>query len=109
VLAMLDVDGDVLDRRARSLAKAIGLDRCEIVRTQARVGGGALPLLELEGPAVSLRGDADPVSVAQALRAADPPVIGRIHEGRFLLDPRTLSEDELALVADAVRAAGRTL
>jgi L-seryl-tRNA(Ser) seleniumtransferase len=108
VLAMLDVDDAVLEGRARSLAEAIGLDRCELVRTQARVGGGALPLLELEGPAVALRGDADPVSVAQALRSADPSVIGRIHEGRVLLDPRTLSDDELPVVADAVRATGPT-
>jgi len=32
-------------------------------------------------------------------------VIGRIHDGRVLLDPRTLSDDELELAAAGARAA----
>ena len=105
VLAMLDVDEATLERRAAKLVAAIGSDRCEIVRAVARVGGGALPLFELEGPAVALTGD--PVALATAMRAADPAVIGRIHDGRLLLDPRTLGDEELPAVAEAARAAGR--
>ena len=105
VLAMLDVDEATLEQRAATLAVAIGSDRCEIVRAVARVGGGALPLFELEGPAVALSGD--PVALARAMRAADPAVIGRIHDGRLLLDPRTLGDEELHSVAEAARAAGR--
>jgi L-seryl-tRNA(Ser) seleniumtransferase len=105
VLAMLDVGEEALEQRAAHLATAIGTERCEIVRAVARVGGGALPLFELEGPAVALAGD--PVSLARAMREADPPVIGRIHDGRLLLDPRTLSEEEVPVVADVVRAAGQ--
>jgi L-seryl-tRNA(Ser) seleniumtransferase len=105
VLAMLDVGEATLERRAAKLAAAIGSDRCEIVRAVARVGGGALPLFELDGPAVALCGD--PVALAGAMRAADPAVIGRIHDGRLLLDPRTLVDEELPAVAEAARAAGR--
>ena len=36
------------------------------------------------------------------MRAADPPLIGRINDGRVLLDPRTLADDE---VESAARAA----
>jgi L-seryl-tRNA(Ser) seleniumtransferase len=43
--------------------------------------------------------------VAARLRAADPPVIGRIQDDRLLLDPRTLTDDEIDLVARAVSAA----
>jgi L-seryl-tRNA(Ser) seleniumtransferase len=71
------------------------------VEATARVGGGALPLLELPGPAVALQGSPD--ALAARLRAADPPVIGRIEDGRLLLDPRTLADDEIDLVARAVR------
>jgi L-seryl-tRNA(Ser) seleniumtransferase len=70
------------------------------------VGGGALPLLELEGPALAL--DAPPAGVdalAARLRAGDPPVIGRIHDGRLLLDPRTLRDEEIEETAIAVAAA----
>jgi L-seryl-tRNA(Ser) seleniumtransferase len=104
VLAMLDASEDVLSRRAERLRELIG-GTAEIVRAVAKVGGGALPLLELEGPVVALAANADPVAIACSLRAADPPVVGRIHDGRVLLDPRTLSDDEVALVGTAARTA----
>ena len=49
--------------------------------------------------------DADPGRLARALRRADPPVIARIHDGRVLLDPRTLTDDEVEPLAAAVRSA----
>jgi L-seryl-tRNA(Ser) seleniumtransferase len=104
VLSMLDVSEHELRARAERLAEAIG-GGAEIVRATGKVGGGALPLLELEGPAVALHGPATPVAVARALRDADPPVIARINEGRVLLDPRTVADDELELAAAAARAA----
>jgi L-seryl-tRNA(Ser) seleniumtransferase len=97
VLAMLDVAPDVLDARARRLADGCG---GEVVASTAKVGGGALPLLELPGPAVAIE-----VALAEPLRAGDPPVIGRISDGRLLLDVRTLTDDEAELAAAAVRAA----
>ncbi|MEN3285486.1 MAG: L-seryl-tRNA(Ser) seleniumtransferase [Solirubrobacteraceae bacterium] len=97
VLAMLDVAPEVLEARARRLAEGCG---GEVVAATAKVGGGALPLLELPGPAVAIE-----VALAEALRAGDPPVIGRISEGRLLLDVRTLTDDEADLAAAVVRAA----
>jgi L-seryl-tRNA(Ser) seleniumtransferase len=97
VLAMLGVAPEVLEARARRLADGCG---GEVVASTAKVGGGALPLLELPGPAVAID-----VGLAEALRAGDPPVIGRISEGRLLLDVRTLTDDEADLAAAAVRAA----
>ncbi len=104
-LAMLDAAEDELVKRAERLRDAIGPDRAEIGRAIAKVGGGALPLLELEGPAVELVSQRSPVEVAEALRQANPPVIGRIHDGRVLLDPRTLTDGEIELAAAAARAA----
>jgi L-seryl-tRNA(Ser) seleniumtransferase len=98
VLAMLTADEETLRARAERLAVAVGGD---VVPAVARVGGGALPLLELPGPAVAV-GGASPDALAARLRAADPPVIGRIDEGRLLLDPRTLTDDEIPLVARAL-------
>ena len=98
VLGMLRGDG--LDARARALCDAI--PGAELVESVAKVGGGALPLLELPGPAVAIPGAPD--ALAAALRAGDPPVVGRIEDGRLLLDPRTLADDEVSLAAAAVRA-----
>src|SRR5207302_2441692 len=102
VLAMLDVAPHVLSARAERLAQATG---AEVVQAVARVGGGALPLLELAGPAVAVDVDGkDAGSLAAALRAGDPPLVARIEDGRVLLDPRTLSDEEIELAADVVRA-----
>jgi L-seryl-tRNA(Ser) seleniumtransferase len=99
VLAMLNAPEDVLARRAERLAAGIG-PRARIVRASAKVGGGALPLVELEGPVVAL--DGEPEALAGRLRAHDPPVIARIHDGCVLLDPRTLTDGELEAVIAAV-------
>ena len=100
VLAMLTATEPVLRARAERLAAAIG-PSAVIVPAVAKVGGGALPLLALPGPVVAV-GGAAPDELAARLRAADPPVIGRIEDGRLLLDPRTLADDEVDLVASAL-------
>ncbi len=102
VLAMLSADEDALAARAVRLAIAIG-ERASVTRAAAKAGGGALPLLELEGPVVAL--EAEPEALARALRHGDPPVIARVHDGRVLLDPRTLSDDEVEPVAASARRA----
>jgi len=102
VLAMLAAGEDTLGGRAARLAAAIG-ERASVTRAAGKTGGGALPLLELEGPVVAL--DADPEPLTRALRQADPPVIARIHDGRVLLDPRTLTDDDVEPLAGAVRSA----
>ena len=102
VLAMLDIAESALAARARQIAQAIG-EPARIVRAVGRVGGGALPLLELEGPAVALKGE--PEALARALREHEPPVIARIHDGQVLLDPRTLTEEQVPLVVRAAQAA----
>jgi L-seryl-tRNA(Ser) seleniumtransferase len=104
VLAMLTQSEAQLAARAGRLRDGIGLP-AQAIRTLARVGGGALPLAELEGPAVALQVGGDPVTLAARLRAADPPVIARIHDGRVVLDPRTLADDEIETVIAAVRQA----
>jgi len=94
VLAMLH--GDPAPR-AQALAALVG---GEVIEATARVGGGALPLLELPGPVVAVE-----AALAEPLRCGDPPVVGRVAEGRLLLDPRTLSDSELDVVAARVKGA----
>ncbi|HLI60507.1 MAG TPA: L-seryl-tRNA(Sec) selenium transferase [Solirubrobacteraceae bacterium] len=102
VLAMLDADPAELSLRARELADATG---GEVVASTARVGGGALPLLELPGPAVALDDERGAEWLARVLRTGEPAVVGRIADGRVLLDPRTMSDAEVPLAARAVDAA----
>jgi L-seryl-tRNA(Ser) seleniumtransferase len=103
VLAMLEATDDELAARARVLAEETG---GRVIEAKARVGGGALPLLELSGPAVALDpGPAGADALAAALRAGDPAVVGRVHAGELVLDPRTLTDEEARWAAQLVRAA----
>jgi L-seryl-tRNA(Ser) seleniumtransferase len=108
VLAMLTVDEATLQRRARQLAAQVD---GKITQATAKVGGGAFPLLELEGPVVMLPNKHNPTALAAALRGGDPPLISRIARTGVLLDPRTLRDDEIDVAARVVtntqRQAGR--
>ncbi len=75
--------------RAERLAARLGGD---VVDTTARIGGGAVPLLELPSFACALDG-------GETLRARPasgrPAGVARVHEGRVLLDCRTLSDERV--------------
>jgi L-seryl-tRNA(Ser) seleniumtransferase len=96
VLRMLQEPLESVGARAEELARRTGGD---VVETTARVGGGALPLLELPSVACALGGE-----LAAPLRAAATPVVGLVREGRTLLDCRTIGSDELDLVVAAVES-----
>jgi L-seryl-tRNA(Ser) seleniumtransferase len=60
-----------------------------VVASEAEAGSGALPVVPLESRALAVEHPArSPEEIAARFRAARPPVLGRIHEGRFLLDLR---------------------
>ncbi len=92
--------------RAALTEKCPGL-RAEIVDGQSAIGGGSLPgetlptlLLALTTPA--------PEAFSFRLRQGNPPVVGRIEDGRFLLDPRTVLEDEDQILVQALAEADPT-
>jgi L-seryl-tRNA(Ser) seleniumtransferase len=103
VLAMLTATPSQLRARAERLAEATG---GRVIQSAGRVGGGALPLLELPGPAVAIdAGAGGPEALARELRQGEPPLLARIQDGALLLDPRTLSDEEAAQAAAAICAA----
>jgi L-seryl-tRNA(Ser) seleniumtransferase len=102
VLRMLVADDRELRARAELLGSSIG-SSARVIEASGKVGGGALPLLELDGPVCAVDpGNAGADELARRLRASDPPVVGRTRDGWLLLDPRTLTDDEARLAADAV-------
>jgi L-seryl-tRNA(Ser) seleniumtransferase len=105
VLRMLETEPEMLKRRAQRLVERLGGSGAgaEVVDSSCMVGGGALPLLELEGPAVAVAtGGLDVQEVAARLRLGDPALIARVRRGRLLLEVRTLAGDEVEEAADAV-------
>jgi L-seryl-tRNA(Ser) seleniumtransferase len=83
--------------RARAEALRVGTP----VDTVAVAGGGTLPGVEIPSAGVALEGDH-----AAALRAAEPPVIARVTDGRTVLDLRTVEPADDPHVARAVEALG---
>jgi L-seryl-tRNA(Ser) seleniumtransferase len=102
VLAMLSSAPEQLEARANAIALTLrerGVD-AQVVSTMASVGGGAFPTAEIPSSAVALSGRAD--AMEARLRRGDPPVIGRIADGRLLLDLRSVLEREDATLSLAV-------
>ncbi|WP_207265046.1 L-seryl-tRNA(Sec) selenium transferase [Desulfovibrio sp. Huiquan2017] len=114
-LNMITSSPEALKSKARRLAEAVREalgDRVEVGMKKgfSRVGGGSFPEYDLPGTMVTvdIRG-----ITAQALRGAlldtDPPLVARIEDDEFLLDPRTLGSSELKLAARALEQAADAL
>jgi L-seryl-tRNA(Ser) seleniumtransferase len=97
VLRMLKEDAGVVRARAEQLASLVG---GTVEETVARVGGGALPLAEIPSFACAVEEE-----LATPLRSNEPPVVGIVRDGKLLLDCRTLTDDDVHEVAQAVAAA----
>ncbi|MCU0731791.1 MAG: L-seryl-tRNA(Sec) selenium transferase, partial [Hyphomonas sp.] len=96
-----------LEARAGCLAAALialGLKDVAVTNSTSYVGGGSLPQQTLESFAVSVAlPGIGPDALAARLRACAVPVVGRIRDDRFLMDVRTLADEELPCVEGAFR------
>jgi len=109
VVDALRADQQELKDRAKRIVQELagdGID-CRPADTAAAVGGGGAPGVRLPSAAVSL-----PAGLAAALRAGEPvrqgavpAVVGRITDGRLLLDLAAVPPADDALLTAAVRAA----
>src|SRR3954465_4819130 len=97
VLRTLAQETSAVRKRAERLAAATG---GEVEETVGRVGGGALPLAELPSFACALE-----ESLAEPLRAGEPPAVAGVRDGRLLLDCLTLTDEEAEAAAAAVERA----
>jgi len=101
----LEASLESLRARAERLATALSTSEADVhvVDSSAALGGGAAPGVTLPSAALSL-----PPHLADPLRTGEPPVVGRVEDGRCLLDLRSVApSDDDALLA-AVLAASST-
>ncbi len=108
-IRMLAVDPALLKLRAENLYEkltALGVT-CQVIPEQDQVGGGSVPTQLLPTWAVAV----DPQNVTvdrleeRLRRQNDFPIIGRIVKDRYLLDTRTLWEEDFDYIAGAVKEA----
>jgi L-seryl-tRNA(Ser) seleniumtransferase len=112
-LAMLSLPEPLLLERAKRLADELSARvsdlRANLVEGPAERVSGALPTSRLAGPLVELRHPSRSAEVIDRIaRSGEPPVIGLMRNGCFVLDPRTLAETELAVVATSFATAWST-
>ncbi len=105
VWRMIAAAPDTLRKRAEPIAARLaGAGAIDVVATEATVGGGSLPGEVLPSFGLALRrGSAE--RMLAALRRRSPVVVGRIEDGRVILDLRTVNPGRDEELEAAIRAA----
>jgi len=107
-LRMLTTPLNVIERKAdqlRNMLENTGNPRLQIqfLALSSRAGGGSLPLLDLPSKCVGVKVDGMTAnSIEKFMRYHSPPIIGRIEEDFFIMDLRTIQEDEFSIIETAL-------
>jgi len=78
-------------------------DKITLEGTRGRLGGGALPEVPLPSVGLAVSSKKNPTRLAALFREASPPVIGRIVEGRFVIDLKAVDDDDARLLIDIIK------
>lgn len=96
------------ERLAPQLAACPAIAKAEPVTDTAFLGGGSMPSQSIPTWCVALTPARDSVeTLANQLRQGHPPVCGRIHQDRLLLDLRSVFARQDHLLVSAVKALGQ--
>jgi L-seryl-tRNA(Ser) seleniumtransferase len=101
---------DALEARGRKIRFAVASDAAapasvEVVPSRALFGGGTSPEKSFPSRALSVSSSAMSADeLASRLRAGTPPIVGRVEEGRVLLDLRSILPEEDPIVTRALLA-----
>ena len=110
-LRMMRLSKEAIGQRAEKLAEKIVVPELsvELVDGESVIGGGAAPSATLPTRLLAIACDGMSADeLAASLRHFDPAIIGRVEEGRVLLDLRTVSpEQDQAIVAALQQIADR--
>jgi L-seryl-tRNA(Ser) seleniumtransferase len=110
VLHLLGIPVAELKSRAEALAERLrglpGLASAQAVEDIAYVGGGSLPDQRMPTWVVEVSPrDLSDADFAQRLRLGTPAVMGRVRDGKLVLDVRTVFADQIDALVEAVKTA----
>jgi L-seryl-tRNA(Ser) seleniumtransferase len=105
-LRMMRLSKAEVGKRAEAVAKRLQPSRLSltVLDGESVIGGGAAPSATLPTSVLAITCEglsADELS--SSLRAADPPIVARVEEGRVLLDFRTVFPEQDEAVAKALK------
>jgi L-seryl-tRNA(Ser) seleniumtransferase len=107
-LRMLTLPLAHIETKAKELAKKlenIGDARMSVtlIDLSSKPGGGALPLLKLPSKGVGIKVQGISANtIEKQMRSNEIPIIGRIEEDLFIMDLRTILDDELSVIKNAL-------
>ncbi len=78
--------------RPRVAAALAGRATVEVIACESQIGSGALPTQRIASAGLAVRPGSD--RIAAAFRRLPVPVIGRVHQGAFILDLRCLEDED---------------
>ena len=104
---MVTTSLDILKTRVKNLARLISTEapkvKTEIRESEAFLGSGSLPTEALPSFVVTVSiSDMSAVELSRRLRLDDASIFGRIEDDRVCLDVRTMTDEQLPLVAAAL-------
>jgi len=106
-LRMLTMDINEIEQKASNLMENLKkIDpsrlRIDLIERFSKAGGGALPLLELPSKCLRIQIVGLSANTLEIyMRKNSPPIIGRIEDDAFIIDPRTLRDDDLPIIESA--------
>jgi L-seryl-tRNA(Ser) seleniumtransferase len=106
-LRMLTMDIHEIEKKASKLMenlKKIDPSRLQInlIDLSSKAGGGALPLLSLPSKCLRIKIDGLSANTLEInMRENSPPIIGRIQDDAFIIDTRTLQDEDLPIIESA--------
>ncbi|MBI2682328.1 MAG: L-seryl-tRNA(Sec) selenium transferase [Acidobacteriales bacterium] len=104
-LRMMRISADVLRMRAEALKARLRHPKlaAEVVAGESVIGGGTAPTATLPTFLLAVtHKDLSADELQARLRANDPPIIARVDEGRVMLDLRTVFEEQVAALQEAL-------
>ena len=106
-LRMITESIDSITKKAESLKRMLTKInphrlKVDLLNLPSRAGGGSLPLLELPSKCLGIKIDGISANtIERELRAGRPPIIGRIEDDYYVIDPRTLQDGDLKTIKSA--------
>jgi len=106
-LQMLTCSLSYIEQKAMRFFKRIQTYKnisVKILDLSSKVGGGSFPLQELPSKcaAIDIK-EMSPNTVEKLMRKNKKPIIGRIENNSFILDFRTIQENEIPVIETAIR------
>ena len=103
-LKYMTEDISIVEKKAKEISKLLNEKNVfnDVVETLVDIGGGSLPEEKIKSFGIEFNINYSPIEIEKKLRMAEIPIIGRIEKNKFILDMKTIEEEDIILVSKIV-------